>query len=604
MLSFPTEVKKIPQMNDLMAAASHWGIECEYYDVFGRRYSAGPETLTRLIAAISAGCAAPRVLDAPAEPLRAYQGDGRREWAIAVQLYSLRSRRNWGHGDFTDLKHLIALAAKRGAAAIGLNPLHALFPDRAEEASPYAPNSRLFLNPLYIDVEAIAEFPGLAAAGLADEVAGLRATETIAYARVAAAKLAGLRLAYDRFRNAADAERRADFAAYRTEQGEALLRFACFEVLRRQHAPAPWPQWPGPWRAPSRTQLEEFRAKHEADCELHEFMQWVADRQLAACAAVVRRAGMPIGLFTDLAVGIDRHGADAWSQQQAVLADVCMGAPPDEFTPQGQDWGLAPLNPHALAADDFALLRQLMRAAMRHAGAIRLDHILGLNRVFMVPLGLSAAAGAYVRFPFQQLLRVIAEESIRCRCIVVGEDLGTVPEHFRETVVRWGLWCYRVMLFEREHDGRFKPPEAYPAEAVATFNTHDMPSFRGWLTAHDLRVKRAIGVDPGESDEERAWALEMLRAMLAERAGAYAPDDFAGVAAFLAATPSRLAVVALDDVIGVLDQINIPGTVAQHPNWRRKLPLAIEELESHEGLARVADAFANAGRNILASTSP
>jgi len=583
-------------MNDLAAAARHWGIESEYYDVFGRRYSASPETLTRLIAAISAGCAEPRVLNAPAEPLRAYQGDGRRAWALAVQLYALRSRRNWGHGDFTDLANLIALAGACGAAAIGLNPLHALFPDRAEQASPYAPNSRLFLNSLYVDVEAVAEFPGLAAAGLADEVAALRATETVAYARVAAAKLAGLRLAYDSFRKAASVARRADFAAYRAEQGETLLRFACFEVLRRQYAPAPWPRWPEPWRAPSRAQLDDFRTAHAAECEFHEFMQWVADRQLAACAAAARCAGMPIGLYADLAVGIDRDGADAWSQQQAVLADVCMGAPPDEFTPLGQDWGLAPLNPHALPADDFALLRQLMRAAMRHAGAVRLDHILGLNRVFMVPLGLPAAAGAYVHFPFQQLLRVIAEESNRCRCIVVGEDLGTVPEHFRATVARWGLWSYRVMLFEREPDGRFKPPEAYPAEAVATFNTHDMPSFRGWLTGYDLAVKRAIGFDPGESDESRAWAQQMLRAMLAERAGAYAPDDFAAVAAFLAATPSRLAVVALDDVLGVLDQINIPGTVAQHPNWRRKLPVAIEELDIHAGLTRVADAFARGGR--------
>ena len=586
-------------MNDLTAAARHWAIETEYYDVFGHRYNAPAETLTRLIAAISAGSARPRPLDAPAEPLRAYQGgDGRRVWALAVQLYALRSRRNWGHGDFTDLANLVALAGARGAAAVGLNPLHALFTDRAEEASPYAPNSRLFLNPLYIDVEALPEFPGLAAVGLADEVAALRATETIAYTRVAAAKLRGLRLTYGGFRRQASAARRADFEAYRAERGEALTRFACFEVLRRQYAPAPWPQWPQPWHAPDRAQLDDFRAAHQAECEFHEFMQWAADRQLAACAAAARRAGMPIGLYVDLAVGIDRHGADAWSRQESVLPDVSMGAPPDEFNPNGQDWGLAPFNPHALLADDFACVRQLMRAMMRHAGAIRLDHILGLNRVFMVPLGLPATQGAYVHFPFRQLLRVLAEESDNCRCIVVGEDLGTVPEHFRETVARWGLWGYRVMLFEREHDGHFKPPEAYPVEAVATFNTHDMPSFHGWLTGHDLAVKRAIGFDPGENDDARAWARQCLRAILSQRAPGQAPDDIAAVAAFLAATPSRLAVVALDDVLGVLDQINIPGTVAQHPNWRRKLPLAIEDLETHETLARVAEAFARGGRSI------
>jgi 4-alpha-glucanotransferase len=586
-------------MKDQAANARIWGIEPEYHDVFGRRYVVRPQTLARLVEAMSAGGIRPYDPEAKVpEPLRAFQGDGRRLWALAVQLYAVRSRRNWGHGDFTDLARLVALAGARGAAAIGLNPLHALFPDRAEVASPYAPNSRLFLNPLYIDVEAIAEFPGLAAAGLEREVEALRASEMIAYARVADAKLRGLRLAYARFRSDASADRRADFEAYRAEQGEALLRFACFEVLRRHYAPTPWTEWPQPWRSPNPSQLEEYRQAHIEACDFHEFTQWVADRQLGACMQATRRAGMPIGLYGDLAVGIDRHGADAWINHGAVLATVSVGAPPDEFNPRGQDWGLAPLNPHMLPADDFKTMRQLMASAMRHAGAIRLDHVLGLQRLFMIPLGSEAVEGAYVRFPFHQLLRIIAEESHKCRCIVVGEDLGTVPAHFRDTVARWGLWGCRVMLFEREHEGRFKPPEAYPAQAVASFNTHDMPSFRGWLTGHDIAVKRSIGLDPGETDEARARAQQCLRAILSERAPAYAPDDITAVAAFLAATPSRLAVVALDDVLGVREQVNIPGTVAQHPNWRRKLPVAIEELDGHQDLARVAEVFARAGRSI------
>ena len=257
--------------------------------------------------------------------------------------------------------NLIALAARRGAAAIGLNPLHALFIDRPDEPSPYAPNSRLFLNPLYIDIDAIAEFPGLAAAGLQAEIEALRATDMIAYPRVAAAKLHGLHLAHASFHSNSSAERRADFESYRAEQGEALLRFACFEVLRRQNAPRPWTAWPQPWRNPNCTQLEDFRQAHAGDCEFHEFVQWIADRQLGACLQAARRLGMPIGLYIDLAVGIDRQGADAWSQQDAVLADVAMGAPPDELNTQGQNWGLAPFNPHALPAHDFAPLRQLLR---------------------------------------------------------------------------------------------------------------------------------------------------------------------------------------------------------------------------------------------------
>jgi 4-alpha-glucanotransferase len=585
-------------MDDLAATARLWGIEPEYYDGFGRRHTASPETLTRLIAAISAGRERPNHVDAAASvPQRAFQGDGRRLWGAAVQLYALRSRRNWGHGDFTDLAHLVALAAARGASAIGLNPLHALFSDRAEQASPYAPNSRLFLNPLYIDVEAIAEFPGVAAAGLEAEIAALRATDMVAYARVARAKLAALHLAHERFRNGASAERRADFAVYQQQHNETLLRFSCFEGLRQRFAPKPWPQWPAAWRHPDNMKLQAFRREHEVDCEFHEFVQWVAERQLAACQEAAHRHGMPIGLYTDLAVGIDPQGAGAWIQQDVVLTDVSIGAPPDEFNPGGQDWGLAPFNPHALPAHDFAAKRRLMDVIMRHAGAVRLDHVLGLKRIFMIPCGASAADGTYVRFPFEQLLRVISEESNRLSSIVIGEDLGTVPDNFRETLTQWGLWGCRVMLFEREADGRFRPPEGYPAEALATFNTHDMASFRGWLEGHDLRVKRAIGVDPGESDEARAKSQAALRDALARWAPSYAPDDIAAVAAFLGATPSRLAVIALDDVLGVRDQINVPGTVDQHPNWRRRLPVALENMETHDGLERVARAFAQAGRS-------
>ena len=586
-------------MDELAANAQRWGIEPEYYDVFGKRHAASAETLRRLTDAISAGHARPNHCDpVEGDARRAFQGDGRRLWATSVQLYALRSRRNWGHGDFTDLSQLVEVAAARGASGIGLNPLHALFMDRAEQASPYAPNSRLYLNPLYIDVEAVEEFPGVAAAGLQTELAALRATDMIDYAGVARAKLAGLRLAHERFRASASEKRRADFLAFREQEGDTLLRFACFETLRRQYAPKPWWEWPAPWRHPTRGELQSFQRAHERDCEFHEFLQWIADRQLRACQETARRHGMPIGLYMDLAVGMDRQGADAWVQQDVVLADVSVGAPPDEFNPAGQDWGLVPFNPHALPADDFAAIRHLMSATMRHCGAIRIEHVLGLKRLFMIPRGLGAAGGAYVRLPFEPLLRIIAEEGNRHRTILIGEDLGTVPENFRDTLARWGLWGCRVMLFERDSDGNFLPPECYPADALATFSTHDLPSFRGWIEGHDLRVKRAIGFDPGESDEVRGRAQDALRAALAQWAPAYPPDDIAAVAAFLAATPSRLVVIPLDDILSVRDQINIPGTVEQHPNWRRKLPVAIEDLGAHDGMRRVADAFARAGRSI------
>jgi 4-alpha-glucanotransferase len=586
-------------MDDLHKKARLWGIAADYYDGLGKRHIAGGETLAQLIDAIAEDCANPPAFNPAANAAErcAFQGDGRRLWGMTVQLYALRSRRNWGHGDFTDLKNLIVLAAAHGASAIGLNPLHALFADRAEDASPYAPNSRLFLNPLYIDVEAIAEFPGIEAAGLADEIAALRAGDMIDYPRVARAKLAALRIAHERFRVAASAERRADFSLYRDQHNETLLRFSCFEELRRRYAPDPWPQWPQEWRRPDRARLLAFHNEHAVACEFHEFVQWIAERQLAACQETARLNGMPIGLYTDLAVGIDRHGADAWIQQHVVLETVSIGAPPDEFNPGGQDWGLAPFNPQALPAHDFFAMRRLMDVIMRHAGAVRLDHVFGLQRLFLFPLGTPASQGTYVRFPFEPLLRVITEESNRFRSIVIGEDLGTVPDNFRETTSRYGLWGCRVMLFEREEDGRFRPPADYPAEALASFNTHDMASFRGWVEGYDLRLKHAIGVDPGESEAARAQSQAMLRETLAQWAPDYAPDDIAAVAAFLGATPSRLAVIALDDVLGVQDQINMPGTTDQHPNWRRRLPVAIEDIDGHEGLARVAQAFAQTGRS-------
>jgi 4-alpha-glucanotransferase len=590
-------VTEDPEMDEVAAMAQLWGVEAEYFDVFGRRHVASAETLKRLVEAISAGRGGPAQFETCA-PQRAFQGDGRRLWGIAVQLYSLRSRRNWGHGDFTDLARLAALAALRGAAVIGLNPLHALFVDRAEAASPYAPNSRLFLNPLYIDVEAIPEFPGTGQAGLDEDIAALRASELIDYAGLARVKLAALRLAHQQFRATASAERRAGFETYRREQGDALLGFTCFECLRARHPGQPWPEWPAPWRRPPRDQLLAFRQAHDKDCEFQEFVQWTADRQLAACRDAARNQGMPIGLYIDLAVGIDPRGADAWMHQDIVLPDVSVGAPPDEFNPAGQNWGLAPFNPQALAANGCAAMRVLMRAVMRHAGAIRLDHVLGLERLFMIPHG--GDGGGYVRFPLQQLARVISEESHRCGCVVIGEDLGTVPDHFRETMAQWGFWACRVMLFEREYDGRFRAPENYAAEALATFNTHDMASFRGWLEGHDMRIKRGIGFDPGESDEARAHARAALRDALARWAPQFPPDDVAAVAAFLALTPCRMAVIALDDILGVLDQINVPGSVAQHPNWRRKLPVAIEDLPGNGGLARVAQAFAQAGRGFKA----
>ena len=556
--------------------------------------------MRRVVEALSASGQHPGVSEpAPGPPPSpAYQGDGRRVWMLAVQLYAVRSRGNWGHGDFSDLAALLTLTGELGGAGVGLNPLHAPFYDRQGSGSPYSPNSRLFLNPLYIDVEAVPEFmPGDAPH---DTIERLRATDLVDYAAVAGLKLAALRAAYARFCGSENPERRAAFEAYRRDRGAELERFAAFETLRHRHS-GPWWEWPEPWRKPDQAALQSLRAAEPSAFGFHEYLQWNAEAQLRRCSEIARARGLSIGLYLDTAVGVDAGGADAWMAQDAMLRGMSIGAPPDPLNWAGQDWGLTAYNPHGLAADGFEPFRQMLRASMRHAGAIRLDHVMGLTRLFVIPHGLPAGQGVYLRSHFAAMLEVVREESLRWKCIVIGEDLGTVPENFRATLSAWGLWSYLVMLFEREHDGSFQRPDAYPERAIATFNTHDMPAFAGWMDGHDLRVKRAIGVDPGETDAERAASRARLRAAVAPEGGE--TIGFDEIVAYLATTPTRLVSIALEDVLGMLDQINIPGTVNQHPNWCRRLPVPVDMLGGDQRLRRVAAVFARAGRGSVPASA-
>jgi len=305
---------------------------------------------------------------------------------------------------------------------------------------------------------------------------------------------------------------------------------------------------------------------------------------------------MPLGLYLDVAVGVDPHGADAWSEQSTMLADASIGAPPDLLNTAGQNWSLVAFNPRALEQQGFEPFRGMLRAAMRYAGAIRLDHVLGLNRLYLIPNG--ASAGGYVRFPLEAMLAVVAQESVGHRCVIIGEDLGTVPEHLRETLADWGVWSYRVMLFERDEDGWFRPPEGYAENALVTFSTHDLPTFAGWSVGRDLREKRAIGIDPGETDADRAAAQAALRAALARRRGKERTGSgFLPVARYLAATPSRILMISIEDALGVLDQPNVPGTIDEHPNWRRRLPLPLEDLRHHPRIRALARVLRGAGRS-------
>ncbi|KRR12726.1 4-alpha-glucanotransferase [Bradyrhizobium valentinum] len=509
-------------------------------------------------------------------PERAFSGEFDRCWLLAAQLYGVRSARNWGMGDFTDLASLIELADHLGADGVGLNPLHTLFDDRPGDCSPYSPNSRLFLNALYIDVEKLPEFQP--DSETREALAPLRAGDVVDYVGVAALKWRALRRAFAAFKANAKPGRQQDFDKFRAERGTLLSHFACFEVLRHKFG-KPWWEWPEEWRQADDAKCAALREGEEADeIEFVEFVQWTADRQLGAAADLAKKLGMKVGLYLDVAVGVQADGFDAWNEQVAISRHLGVGAPPDPLNTAGQTWGLAGFNAVGLEQQSFAPYRDMLRASMRHAGAIRLDHVLGLKRLYLVPQGFSARDGVYVQMPFEALLAVTAQESVANRCVVIGEDLGTVPEGFRDQMADWGIWSYLVMMFERDDQGSFRNIDHYLTNALVTFNTHDLSTYAGWRSFGDLTLKRSLGIDPGESDDARWHALAMLDDVL--RHHAIDRNDLYSVANFLARTKSRLLAISLEDLLDVVDQPNIPGTVDEHPNWRRRLPVLIEEMTS------------------------
>ncbi|MEH2482902.1 4-alpha-glucanotransferase [Nitrobacteraceae bacterium AZCC 2146] len=521
-------------------------------------------------------------------PAKAFRGEFDRSWILAVQLYGVRSARNWGIGDFTDLQSLIAMAASIGAGGVGLNPLHALFDDRPAECSPYSPNSRLFLNPLYIDVEQLPEF---AANDSGDALEELRSGTFVDYVAVAAAKSAALRAAFEEFYANPKSPRQKAFAAFRAERAPLLTRFACFEVLRHKFQTAWW-DWPEQWQHPDDIQCEELRAGPDGkEVAYIEYVQWNADLQLKACHDLTAKLGMSVGLYLDVAVGVQSGGFDAWNEQIAISRHLSIGAPPDALQPAGQNWGLAGFNGAGLEMQSFAPFKEMLRASMRYAGAVRLDHVLGLNRLYVVPHGYAADNGAYVKMPLQALLAVTAQESVANRCVVIGEDLGTVPEGFRDELAAWGIWSYLVMMFERDDRGAFRGVEHYAPDALVTFNTHDLPTYAGWRSLSDLVLKRSLGIDPGESDDSRRYAIAMLGETL--RYQAISTEDLYAVTQFLARTRTRLLAIAMEDLLGVTNQPNIPGTIDEHPNWRQRLPVAVDKIVDVIDLASLKIATAD-----------
>ncbi|MGF7175003.1 malto-oligosyltrehalose trehalohydrolase [Azospirillum doebereinerae] len=551
---------------------------------------------------------------------------GERLWGLSAQLYTLRSDRNWGIGDFGDLRNLADFAAARGAAVIGLNPLHALFLDNPEHASPYSPASRLFLNPLYIDATALPEFmtdeevrTRVVSPEFTDALAKARAADNVDYTAVAALKLPVLERLFAIFQSTAPADRKAAFTAFRTAHGDGLERFATFQSLRERFAaegkPA-WQSWPEDLRSAASPAVAAFAEANRARVDFFAWLQWVADEQLRAAAERAASLGMDIGFYRDLAVGADGGGAETWMTPDVVVGTARVGAPPDLFNPAGQDWGLPPFHPRALREAGYRPFIDLLRANMRHAGALRIDHVMALQHVYWVPEGHPPTEGAYVAYPMEDLVGILALESQRQRCLVVGEDLGTVPDGFRERMTEAAILSYRVVFFEWTEDGGFKGPDAYPDLALATVGSHDLATLRGWWEEADIALKDGKGLYPEadeagkQRDRRRADKAALLDALataeipLPAGFGLDSPYDEAlshAVHGFLARTKSALAVVQLDDLSGERAQVNLPGTVDQYPNWRRKLSMSLEDLSEAPESAAIATILGAARPNIPTS---
>lgn len=564
-----------------------------------------------LVACAPAHCHRPAVLD-----------EGGRLWGLTLQLYGLRSQRNWGIGDFTDLATFVAQAAREGASVIGLNPLHALFAHNPAHASPYSPSSRANLNVLYIDVEAVPDFldcaPARARVGSPDflaRLAALRDAPLVDHVGVAAVKHEVLELLYQRFQRRAqdDAEVRA-LAQFRLRGGEAARQHALFEALQEHfHQLDPrvwgWPAWPPAYQDPASPQVAAFATRHAERVGYFEYLQWQTARQLEAVGARCGALGMPIGLYLDLAVSVDRGGSDTWRHQACFALGARVGAPPDAFNPNGQDWGLPPLRPDRLRDSRYAVFIEALRANMRGAGAIRIDHVMMLMRLFWIPAEGTGRDGSYVHYPYEELLSILALESERHRCLVIGEDLGTVPDAMREAMRRFGVLSYRLLYFEREADGGFRAPADYPREAVVAVSTHDLATLAGWWSAHDLRARFALGLFPDaevfeqqvlERAQEKLRLLRTVQqhvalspdSLAAAAGGALDAEAVAAVHSFLAAAPSGIMMVQLEDALGEIEQANLPGTIDQHPNWRRKYGRGVEEMGKGAIVRRLSAALA------------
>lgn len=583
----------------------HFGIARDLELPDGTRRPVPEATRRTIVEALGADAEsapeAPRRMEVPPEArcylpqtLRAHPG-----WGVFCQLYELRSSRNWGIGDFADLAELARICGGAGADFLGINPVHALFLADPGRRSPFAPSNRRFLNPLYIAPDRVPGHRG----GAPDALDELRATDLVDYHAVADVKIAALRRL---FHEAPFGEAgAADFDRFVARKGEPLRLHALFEVISARMVAegrgAGWRDWPEELQDPRGEEVDRIAEQNADELRFQLWLQWVAERQITEAAQAARDAGMRVGLYLDLAVGEAPDGSSTWSGAAAALPGLTVGAPPDLFATEGQNWGLSAPNPAKLEATDFAPFREMIAAQLAHAGALRIDHAMALWQLFLVPEGRSPLEGAHLRFPFPDLLRELSALSRAHEAVVIGEDLGHVPPGFRAAMDEADILSYRILYFEQTERG-FNPPDSYPEKALACLSTHDLPVLAAWWRGEDVDLRRRFGmVDEARSDQdaahrahERATLLRELRTAGVLKghpdpgAEALPPPVRDAAHRFIARTPSLLAGVRLADLVGPETPTNLPGTMDEHPNWRPKSPTALSEIAAHPAFAGTA----------------
>lgn len=574
--------------------ASH-GIEPGYRGIDGREHAVPEETLAELSHIFGLTTEAqeppPGIAEALAEPdppccfVPQALADAR-AWGVTAQVAALASARNLGMGDFADLARFAGIAAAEGADFVGINPLHAMFWSDPSRISPFSPSNRRLLNPIYLVPEWIDGFAGLTP-DEAEEAERLRALPLIDGRGVGALKDQVLRRLYAARRQ--DGAKATEFAEFVLAGGPTLHGHALFETLSarmaREGHGAGWLDWPAPWRDCNAPEVAALAETDRHELGYHLWLQWQADRQLARVQRAALEAGMRVGLYLDIAVGAAADGSSTWTDPQRTVPGLKIGAPPDDFSLLGQDWGLAPISPIVMSERKGAPVADIMAAVMRHSGAVRIDHAMSLARLWLIPFGRPAVEGAYVRYPLSVLLARLAEASQAARAIVIGEDLGVVPEGFRPLMARHALHSYKVWFFERSAHA-LPDVGAWPRHGLACLGTHDMMTVPGWAAGRDIELRERITGLPSDDAAAARAARLTDRAAIAVRLGV--PEDTLSLSlamhAHMASSPCRLAALQIEDALGLEQQVNLPGTTDEHPNWRTRLPVPLEALASDPGL--------------------